>query len=372
MQLQIPNAINEQEKILKIAQTYCQEVVSPQAEIIDRQPERLKQILQEMGERSLLGLEIPKDFGGTELDALNYHQFQLTLAQHSGALAFLQTQHQSAAAMLASSDNLFLKRAYLPHMTNGEVMIGVGFSQLRRYPHVLVTASETRRGYLLEGEVPWITGFGFFKEFIIGAHLADGREIYGIVPLKSTTQKSGGSISLSEPMQLAAMAATNTVSAKLHRWLLEQDSVLSIQPVGAIHEKDRHNVLHHGFFALGCAQAGVNILENNYYKKKLSCLQEAFLVLNRELNQCRNAMFAGLTASNHDYEQKLKIRAWAIELAGRCSQAAVAASGGVANSQFHAAQRVYREALLFTVSGQTTDVMQETLKAIASSNYKVL
>jgi hypothetical protein len=254
-------------------------------------------------------------------------------------------------------------------MSMGEVMLGVGFSQLRRQDKALMKATETRKGYLLEGEVPWITGFGIFKEFVVGASLEDGRELYGIVTLQNTTQKSRGTIELSAPMELTAMASTNTVSASLHKWLLDKDAVVSVLPAGAIHEKDKKNVLHHGFFALGCAQAGLNIIESTYYKKKLFFLQEAFISLNRELIKCRNAMFSALTSTSYTYEQKLKTRAQAIALAGRCSQAAIAACGGAANQKFHPAQRVYREVLLFTVTGQTTDVMEETLKAIASDRY---
>ncbi|MGL5874687.1 MAG: acyl-CoA dehydrogenase family protein [Xenococcaceae cyanobacterium] len=356
---------DEPEKIFKIAQTYFQEIVAPQAERIDRHPEALKEALQGMGERSLLGLRIPPLEQESGLSDLHFYQFQILVTQYSGALAFLQTQHQSAAAMLAACENNFLKQAYLPHMSTGEIMLGVGFSQLRRSDRILLRATETRKGYYLEGEIPWITGFGFFKEFIVGASSEDGQEIYGIVPLQDFTQESGGTINLSAPMELTAMASTNTVSAKLRKWFLDKDLIVSVRPAGSIAKKDRQNVLNHGFFALGCTQAGLNILENTYYKKKLFFIQKTFLSLNQELIQCRNAMFSVLRSPNCAYEHKLNLRAKAIALAGRCSQAAVVACGGAANHSFHPAQRVYREALLFALSGQTTDVMEETLKEIA-------
>jgi alkylation response protein AidB-like acyl-CoA dehydrogenase len=64
-------------------------------------------------------------------------------------------------------------------------------------------------------------------------------------------------------------------------------------------------------------------------------------------------------------EEKLQIRAWAIDLAVRCAHAGVAAHSGAANALSHPAQRVYREALVFTVSAQTTDIMRATLDRIA-------
>ena len=55
------------------------------------------------------------------------------------------------------------------------------------------------------------------------------------------------------------------------------------------------------------------------------------------------------------------------QLAGRVSQAAVALVGGGANSMTHAAQRIYREVLAFTVFGQTYDAKRATLAALSAS-----
>jgi len=45
----------------------------------------------------------------------------------------LKTQHQSAGNAIANSDNESLKRDYLPLMGSGEILVGVGFSHLRRH-----------------------------------------------------------------------------------------------------------------------------------------------------------------------------------------------------------------------------------------------
>ena len=66
------------------------------------------------------------------------------------------------------------------------------------------------------------------------------------------------------------------------------------------------------------------------------------------------------------YEEQLRWRSQAITLAGKCAHTAVAVSSGEANLLAHPAQRVYREALMFTISGQTTDVMEATLKELCN------
>ena len=349
---------------LQLLEAFLQKQIVPLANTIDRYPEALKTALQGMGDRSLLALKVPAELGGTGLSQVDYHRLQITLARASGALTFLQTQHQSAAAMLAKSNNQSLQQQLLPYTATGNALIGVGFSHLRRGGVPIMTATETTDGYLLTGEIPWITGYDFFAHFILGATLSDGRELYGILPLQNQVQESGGTISLGEPMKLMAMAATNTVSAKIDRWFLNCDRLVTIKPTGSIHQSSRKNILNHGFFALGCAYAGLDVLLAAGNQKQLAFLQESWQSLTAEVKQCEEQAIASISDSQATYQQRLQLRAWAINLAERSSLAAVIASSGAANYLNSSAGRIYREALLFSVSGQTTDVMAASLRKL--------
>ena len=368
---------DDPQTLLDLAESYLRESVAPLASEIDCDPEALRDALKGMGEsvagkgsahRSLLALRVPKIWGGAEVNEETYRRFQQLVPRYSGALAFLQTQHQSAAEMLANSENESLKRQYLPYMSKGQVLVGVGFSQLRRKGDPLVKAIPVEGGYLLNGEVPWVTGFGFFQNFIVGAALPDGRAVYGMVPFIETFQDAGGAIAFSEPMELGAIASTNTVTATLTHWFLPQERVVFVKKAGAIHENDKKNVLYHGFSALGCARAGLDILEAAAKTKQLPFLKPAFDSLNEELTRCQTAMMQALPADSKTWEERLQLRAWAINLALRCANAAVTVSSGAANYRYHAAHRVYREALVFTVSGQTTAVMEATLAQLLCSS----
>lgn len=361
-------ARDDQQALLECAESYLRESVAPLASEIDRDPEVLREALKGMGDRSLLGLKIPQRWGGAQASEATSRYFQQLVPRYSGALAFLQTQHQSAAGFLTNSENESLKQQYLPYMSNGRVLVGIGFSQLRRQGSPLVKAIPVDGGYQLDGEVPWVTGFSFFHDFIVGAALPEGRELYGIVPFTETFQAAGGAITFSEPMQLAAMASTNTVTATLTQWFLPEECILFLKPAGAIHENDKKNVLHHGFFALGCARAGLDIVEAADRAKQLPFIKQAFESLNEELTHCQSGMMQALPADSQPWEERLQLRAWAINLAVRCASAAVTVSSGAANLSDRAAQRIYREALVFTVSGQTTAVMEATLARLLRSS----
>ena len=266
--------------------------------------------------------------------------------------------------MLAASANTDLKHQYLTDMTQGTIRVGVGFSQLRRPGPPAVEAMVHDQGYQLQGEVPWVTGFGCFQHFVVGAQLSDGQAVFGLVPLMETQHPSGGTLTISKPLQLAAMGSTNTVKVSLHGWVLPQAQVMSLKPSGWIHGNDQRNILQHSFFALGCAQAGLDIVAT-----ALDGLPPfataAWQTLNQQLECCRDAIYQAQQSPEAAAIDRLALRAEAIELAVRCAHAAVATARGGANYQAHPAQRVYREALAFTIFGQTTPVMEATLARIA-------
>ena len=190
----VAHSSDRQQRLLNLAQSYLRTSVAPIAAELDKNPDALKEALQGLGDRSLLALRTPQAWGGAQVSETTYHHFQQLVTRYSGALAFLQTQHQSAAGFFSNSDNEPLKQQYLPYMSNGEVLVGIGFSHLRRKGDPMLKATPREQGYALEGNVPWITGFGFFQDFIVGATLPDGRAVYGVVPFEETVQEIGGTI----------------------------------------------------------------------------------------------------------------------------------------------------------------------------------
>ena len=118
------------------------------------------------------------------------------------------------------------------------------------------------------------------------------------------------------------------------------------------------------FFALGCARAGLDVVETAFQTTQFSFIEDTFNSLNQELHQCRSQIFSAQNNPQIPVSEKYKLRAWAIELATRCAHAGVTVSSGAANLSTHSAQRIYREALVFTVSGQTPELMKATLKRI--------
>jgi len=107
----------------------------------------------------------PSQWGGLAVSEETFHTFPELVARYSGALAFLQTQHQSAAANSFKVRTSF-KQKYLPHLSNGQILLGVGFSHLRACRRSADCSCSRDWGYQLQGHVPWVTGFGLFQSLL--------------------------------------------------------------------------------------------------------------------------------------------------------------------------------------------------------------
>ncbi|MEL4895757.1 acyl-CoA dehydrogenase family protein [Crocosphaera sp. Alani8] len=352
---QVNNLANFLDKI----ESYLQEFVAPVAFEIDQSPTALNKALQGLIELSLLSVRIPKSWGGLELEPETFYLFQQLLSQYSGALAFLQLQHQGAVNSLVKSENQALKEQYLSKIVQENLLCGLGFSQLRRGGKPMITATPVEGGYSITGDVPWITGFNFFDVLIVGTNLPDGQEMRGLIPFRPSSQ-----VRFSEPMKLGAMQSTNTVTATFENYFLPTENVVSLAKPGAIHHNDKKVVLYPSFLVLGCAKASLNIIKKTAQTKQLDFIEDAHNKLTKEWYLCQDKIKEKINLKNRSFEEDLKLRVWAINLAQKCSKAALIVSSGAANYQSHPAQRVYKEALVFSVFAQTTDIMQASLEQL--------
>lgn len=345
---------------LTSALQFLEQQVVPVASQLDTEAAALFEMFEVAGKFGLLAPKLPQGWGGAGLSSRQYQQLQTEMATRSGALTFLLTQHQSAASFLLSSDNEALKASYLPAMAAGEKRIGVGFSHLRRKTPPL-TAQPVAGGYRLSGEVPWVTGAGLFEAFVGAAVLPSGKAVFGLLPLVQTKALKG-ELLVGEPMLMAGMAATNTVSVQLNNWFLADAQVIGIRPVGWLSDRDLANPLSPMGMILGCAAGACLVLSEALERRQITLnLAEQLLAARMQLTDELETI---ASLPEQDYEAKISLRGRAISLMNQCAQAAIVASGGAANALHHPARRVYGEALVFSISGQTNGGAISTLSAI--------
>ncbi|MFN3678229.1 acyl-CoA dehydrogenase family protein [Thermosynechococcus sp.] len=328
--------------LLKDIQTYLTTVVAPIANRIDQQTSLLSASLQALGNLGIFRLAVPKAMGGLGCDRRTLWHLSLQLAQTSGALAFLVAQHQSALGMILEHPEGNVAQTYLGDLMKGQVLIGVSFSHLRHTPAEL-QAQPTSGGYLLRGTLPWLSGFQHMTRFVAAAPLPDRRILFALLPFTNAQQASGGILHLSLPLPLAVIPSTQTVQAEVVDWFVPSEDVVGIGAADWMAVRDRQQLLRGSAPPMGCARASLQILAESADAKDL------YHHFRDRWQRLYDQIQGELETINLPYHAQL--RAAAIQLAVQTAQAALVTSGGSALVLSQTVQRLYREAMLYTVSG---------------------
>ena len=361
---------------LKPVVHFLETQVQPVASDLDTSSAALFAMFESASQLGLLTPKAPQEWGGAGLSSTAYQHLQAAIAAHSGALTFLLTQHQSAASFLLATDNEALKAVYLPAMATGKKRVGVGFSHLRRTAPPAI-AQPVPGGYRLSGEVPWVTGSGLFEEFVGAAVLPNGEAVFGLLPFGQAPvgldlNRERGEIAVGEPMAMAGMAATSTVRVQLHNWFLPEEKVLGTRPAGWLPQRDRANPLSPLGMILGCSVGACRVLKVAMQRRQMTddFIEQLTAELQAEREQIEKALETTAALPESAYEEKIALRGRAIAFMNQCAQAAMIAAGGAANGLHHPARRVYGEALVFSVSGQSNDGAIATLQALSTATAK--
>ncbi|RPH37462.1 MAG: acyl-CoA dehydrogenase [Planctomycetota bacterium] len=255
---------------LDAALQFLSDRVRPRAGELDQSLEALRNGLADMGRNGLLGLRVPKEFGGKGFGTIEFRRFQEASARARGALAFLESQHQSACSLIARSTNDSLRARLLPLLARGEATSAIAFSHLRRAGPPLVQATPAPGGYHLRGRLPWVTGWGIFTLCLTAAPLPDGRILFAVHPLAPSA-----TMTASPPLALAAMEVTQTVTVEVHDHFIPESDVVDLHPPTWIQENDRIAVVLQSPLALGCAQAGIDVLRDEAVKRSSAVMAGA-------------------------------------------------------------------------------------------------
>jgi alkylation response protein AidB-like acyl-CoA dehydrogenase len=261
--------------------------------------------------------------------------------------------------MLAGSANPSLRERYLRDMAAGRHYVGVGFGHLRR-PEPMLRAQSVAGGWVLNGVSPWVTGWPLLRGVVYGAVLPDERHLYVYIPALV-----GDGLSASPPLPLCAMNASATVEVRLDNVFVPEDAFVKYSSREELARGDYNGIAGAVHPPLGCARGSLKWLRQIAARRSyLPVIAEAANALDAEIVACREDAHQWANGPKDTPEYKpgaLNARAWAIELGVRAAHMAVAASSGAANSLDHPAQRRFREAMFYTLTAQTTDIMSATL-----------
>ncbi len=341
-----------------LARRLADDLIRPQAEQVDRTVVP-RSHLDAWGRAGLLGLAGPREYGGAAAPAHVVREVTELLAGACGATWFVATQHAMPLATLAASSNEPLKNRRLEGMCTGETLAGVAVAQLRRPGPPAVTATRVDGGWRFDGHVGWMTSWGICDVFLLGGLNPTGEVVTVLIPARN-----GAGLTASEPMQLAAMQATVTVTLDLDGLIVPDTDVVDIRPATDWLAADAAKTANPSPHAFGLQRECVRRLAQTAARRDDGTAAALAQQLGAESERLRAVAYTLIddVPAQEQIEDRLAVRAASLELVVRTATALVAATGGSAMALSAAPQRLMREAVFLLVQAQTGPVREATLQ----------
>ncbi|MFF9035770.1 acyl-CoA dehydrogenase family protein [Streptomyces sp. NPDC014892] len=329
------------------------EVLTPQAERVDQEGVPASSI-QAIKRSGLLGVSAPVAYGGSGAPNSVAREIAEILAGACCSTWFVQTQHHTPVLTLAKSE-LPARERLLGKLATGELLSGVAYAHLRRYPRVPVRAVPRRGGWRFHGTVPWYTGWGL-NDVMLLAGVTDADEV--VFAFAEARQQAG--LRASAPMRLAALTAARTVSLELDGLWVPDDAVALHAPYESWAAGDRPKPTNASPAVFGVAESALGLLDQDDPTTK---------ALRLRLDKVRRQAYAlaDHPAPHEHMEERLALKTKAFDLMRTATTAAVVAGGGRAIDLDNRAQRLAREAMFLLVQGQTPEVRRAHLAALSAA-----
>ena len=304
---------------------------------------------------------VPREAGGQGWSEADVVRGYLALSQACLTTTFVITQRAGATSRIAASDNEWAQETLLPDLLTGRTFATVGISHLttsRQHVQPVLRAEETGGGFLLDGYSPWVTGGEFAQHIVVGATLADGKQI--LIALPSDLP----GINRPPAPQLVALTASHTGRVECERAFVDRRWLLA----GPIHDVMKQGLgaktggLQTSTLAVGLTRAAVRFLEDESQRR--ADLSEATAALRGELSYLEHALLA-LAGGESCGWSATDVRTQANSLVLRATQAALAAAKGAGFVAGHPVGRWCREALFFLVWSCPQGVLAANLCELA-------
>ncbi|MEU6199944.1 acyl-CoA dehydrogenase family protein [Streptomyces sp. NPDC047061] len=324
-------------------------LLSPAAERVDQEgvpPGHIEAVKRS----GLLGMSAPVAYGGSAAPTSVVRETAEILAGACCSTWFVQTQHQTPVLTLAGT-GLPVRERLLGPLARGELLSGVAYAHLRSYPRVPVRVRRAADGWRFSGTVPWYTGWGLNDVLLLAGVTEEDEALFAFVEAR---EQPG--LRPSEPMRLAALTASRTVSLDLGGLHVPEEAVALRMPFARWAATDRPKTRNANPAVFGITEAALTLVEEEYAA-----------VLRGRLAEIRRRAYelADHPVPDEHVVERLAVRTEAFTLMRTATTAAVVAGGGRAMLLDHRAQRLAREGLFLLVQGQTSESRAVHLQRLA-------
>jgi alkylation response protein AidB-like acyl-CoA dehydrogenase len=295
--------------------------------------------LDALADAGLYGLTGPLEAGGLAAPPATVHAVVEELAAGDLSTTFVWLQHLGLVGMLAGVPGP-LREAHLADLCAGRLRSGIALLAANRPGPPAITARRDGDHVVLDGAVPWVTGWGHVDVLLVAARTADDDVLFLLL---DATEVAGELDTVPQSMIAVTPSATVDLTLRGHR--VPVDRLVLQVPFLRWRAGDQAGLRTNGSLALGVVSRCARLLHELAGAGGRPGDAELADAVDAELLRTRAALDAAAPA------ELPEARAAASATAHRVSGLLVAAVGSSSIGAGHPAQRLAREALFLLVFG---------------------
>ncbi|GAA3584602.1 acyl-CoA dehydrogenase family protein [Kribbella ginsengisoli] len=355
------------EPLLDRVQAYADNVLRPRALETDRTGVT-EQTVRDLAELGALNHLASAEYGGADLDrgadrrlhellAGGCYNTWLVWAQHAPQVGRIR---QAVEQPGSSFDGELADR-----LLRGSVLLGVALSDVRRYPERYVAVRRTDGGWVFDGTISWVSGWGLNQWIgVAGVDAVDParpRVVHALVPI--------GDGVIGTPLRLSAANGSRTERVQLTGVEAPDRHVIAVQDLDTWRAADVAGAADARAHHFGLAATVLDELRAGPHPAAHK-VAEVWAPRVDLIREQAYALTDAVTAAGPDAPQRIDERL-ALKVAigdalGVLTRALLISRAGRGLSADDTAQLHARSALFALVQGQTSAVREAQLRALAT------
>jgi len=251
-----PEEFSDELKMIgQTTKDFCENEVIPNISKLEKmEPGLNEELLRKLGDMGLLGIEIPEEYGGTDLPKTA----AMLIAEEMAVLGGFSTTygaHQSIGSLpTVYFGNAAQKEKYLPKLNSAEIIAAYALTEPNAGSDALggqckAVLSEDGKHYILDGTKMWITNAGFADLFTVFARVDGQKEKFSAFLVERTYE----GVSTGAEEHKMGIKSSSTRMLILDKVKVPVENLLGEVGQGA---KIAFNILNTGRFKLGAGGLG--------------------------------------------------------------------------------------------------------------------
>jgi len=161
---------DEQKMVRETIRDFSESEIKPGVMERDEKAEFPTEIIKKLGELGFLGMQVPEQYGGTEMDTVSHVIALEEIARVDASTCVIMSVNNSLFSNpILKFGSEFLKNKYLPLTSSGEKLGAYSLSEPQSGSDakaMLTTATKDGDAYILNGVKNWVTS-GISSDFVI-------------------------------------------------------------------------------------------------------------------------------------------------------------------------------------------------------------